>query len=107
MPAPRTVPASGPPRARSTTSPAPGQPARRYAAAALQVAVEDSKLDEWSAGVDELATLFSNPQANRYFADGKVPEADKFKVLEEVLAGAEPRVVNLGRLLIRKGLIQV
>jgi F-type H+-transporting ATPase subunit delta len=77
--------------------------ARRYAAAAFEVAVEDGKLDEWSTGVDELSALFANPQAARFFADGKTPNADKFKVLDEVLAGAEPRVLNLGRLLIDKG----
>ena len=76
--------------------------ARRYAAAAFQVAVEDAKLDEWATGADELATLFSNPQAARFFANGKVSDSDKFKVLDEVLAGAEPRVLNLGRLLISK-----
>ena len=77
--------------------------ARRYAAAAFQVAVEDGKLDEWSTGVDELATLFANQQAARYFADGKTADADKFKVLDEVLKGSDPRVLNLGRLLITKG----
>ena len=77
--------------------------ARRYAAAAFQVAVEDGKLDEWSGGVDDLATLFTNPQAARFFADGKVPEGDKFKVLDEVLKGSERRILNLGRLLISKG----
>jgi F-type H+-transporting ATPase subunit delta len=77
--------------------------ARRYAAAAFQVAVEDGKLDEWSASVEELAALFGNPQAARYFGDGKIPDAGKFKVLDEVLNGAEPRVLNLGRLLITKG----
>ena len=76
---------------------------RRYAAAAFQVAVEDGKLDDWASGVQELVTLFTDPQAARYFGDGKIPDADKFKILDQILNGAEPRVLNLGRLLISKG----
>lgn len=77
--------------------------AKRYAAAAFQVAVEDGNLDEWASGVQELAGLFSDPQATRYFGDSKTPDGDKFKILDQVLNGAEPRVLNLGRLLIARG----
>lgn len=63
----------------------------------------DGKLDEWVGGVHDLATLFSNHDAQRYFAEGKVSEVDRVKLLDRALPNVEPRVRNLGRLLISKG----
>jgi F-type H+-transporting ATPase subunit delta len=76
--------------------------ARRYASAAFEVARDDGRLDEWSFGVRQLAEVFSDQRAARFFSSSKIAETDKFRVADEVLTGVEPKVRNLAYLLIRK-----
>ncbi|MEX2237303.1 MAG: ATP synthase F1 subunit delta [Dehalococcoidia bacterium] len=77
--------------------------AKRYATAAFEVARDDGRLGEWAAGIEDLVTLFSDDGALAYFESGKVPEEQKFDLVERALKGAEPKLINLAKLLVRKG----
>lgn len=77
--------------------------ARRYAEAAFLLAREEGAEDSWAEGLEALAALCADPQAEAFFSNTRVPLADKQRLLETALAGANPLVLNLGRLLIRRG----
>lgn len=77
--------------------------ARRYAEAAFLLAREEHKEDAWAEGLDALAALFGDPQAHALFNNTLVPIAEKQRLLESALAGTDPLVLNLGRILLRRG----
>lgn len=76
--------------------------AKRYAEAAYLIAREDGTEDAWSQGLQALAALFGDPQAQAMLENTRVPGTDKIKLIEESLEGAEPLVVNLARILMRR-----
>ncbi len=79
--------------------------AKRYAEAALLLAREEGRLQEWSAGLTAMAALAGDPQAQAALESTRVPPADKARLVEEALKGVEPLVLNLARLLLRRGRI--
>lgn len=76
--------------------------AKRYAEAAYLIAREDGTEEVWSEGLQALAALFGDPQAEAMFEDTRVTGGDKLQLIEKSLAGADPLVVNLARLLLRR-----
>ena len=76
--------------------------AKRYAEAAFLLAREDGKEEEWSAGLAAMATLFGDDQARMLFENTRVPMAQKLQLVERALAGVDPLVLNLARLLLRR-----
>lgn len=77
--------------------------AKRYAEAAYLLAREDRKEDAWSQGLAFMAALFGDPQAAAFLANTRVPAADKLQFVESSLAGVDTLVLNLARLLLRRG----
>jgi F-type H+-transporting ATPase subunit delta len=76
--------------------------AKRYAEAAFLLAREGGKVDEWSVGLAAMATVFGDKQARLLFENTRVPMAQKLQLVERALAGVDPLVLNLARLLLRR-----
>ena len=76
--------------------------AKRYAEAALLLARESGNEEAWSAGLQTMSALFGDPQARAVLENARVPLADKLKLVEAALAGVDPLVLNLARLLLRR-----
>lgn len=77
--------------------------AKRYAEAAYLLARENANEEAWSSGLAAMAALFGDPQAQALLESTRVPAADKLALVERALAAVEPIVLNLARLLLRRG----
>ncbi len=77
--------------------------ARRYAEAAYLIARQDGKEDAWSGGLAAMAALLGDQQAQAVFVSTRVPAVEKLQMIEKALAGVDPLVLNLARLLLRRG----
>ena len=77
--------------------------AKRYAEAAYLIAREDGKEDAWSEGLGALADLFGDPLAQAFLENSRVSPVEKAQLVERALAGVDPLVLNLARLLMRRG----
>lgn len=77
--------------------------ARRYAEAAFQIAGEQGKEDAWLEGLDRMGALFADPEVQAIMESPRVAEADKMGLAEQALEGADPLLLNLARLLVRRG----
>ena len=77
--------------------------AKRYAEAAYLIAREDGSEDAWSEGLAAMANLFGDDQAQAYLENSRVPPADKAQLVDSALKGVNPLVLNLARLLMRRG----
>ena len=76
--------------------------AKRYAEAAYLIAREDGKQDAWLADLTSMATLFADPDAQALLQNSSVPPAAKAQLVEKGLAGVDPLVLNLARILLRR-----
>ena len=76
--------------------------AKRYAEAAYLIARQDGTESAWLDGLSTMATLFGNPDAQAFLQNSRVPPAQKAQLVEKGLAGVDPLVLNLGRLLLRR-----
>jgi len=76
--------------------------AKRYAEAAYLIAREDGKQDAWLADLTSMATLFADPDAQALLQNSSVPPAGKAQLVEKGLAGVDPLVLNLARILLRR-----
>ncbi len=81
--------------------------AKRYAEAAYLLARDGGSEQAWSAGLAAMAALFGDGQAQALLENTRVPVADKLKLVERALAGVDPLVLNLARLLLRRGRISL
>jgi F-type H+-transporting ATPase subunit delta len=77
--------------------------AKRYAEAAYLIAREVGKEEEWSSGLRALAALFSDEQARALLENPRISLGEKFRIVEKALEDVEPQVLNLARLLLRRG----
>jgi len=77
--------------------------AKRYAEAAYLLAREEHKEDAWAEGLRALAALFGDAQAAAIFQNVRIPLQRKQELLEKALEGVDPLVLNLARLLLRRG----
>lgn len=77
--------------------------ARRYGEAAFELALERGELDRWADDLRALAQVLAEPGAVAFFESARVPEAEKERVLEQVLEGIGPLAWNLVRLLVSRG----
>lgn len=77
--------------------------AKRYAEAAYLIAREDGKEEAWASGLRALAALFGDQQAQALLENPRISLDEKFQIVEKVLEGLEPEVLNLARLLLRRG----
>jgi F-type H+-transporting ATPase subunit delta len=77
--------------------------AKRYAEAAYQIARERGSEERWLEGLRLLAALGADPQAQAFLEDARVPAQRKMELVERALAGVDPLVLNLARLLVQRG----
>jgi F-type H+-transporting ATPase subunit delta len=77
--------------------------ARRYAEAAFQIAREQGTEEGWSEGLSLMTAVFSDPEAAAVMQEARISTADKMRLAESVLAGVDPLVLNLARLLVHRG----
>jgi len=77
--------------------------ARRYAEAAFEIAREAGREQRWSEGLSLVAAVFSDPEMVAVMQEARIASADKVALAEKTLAGAEPLVLNLARLLVQRG----
>jgi F-type H+-transporting ATPase subunit delta len=72
----------------------PSASARRYAAAAFNVAAESGDFDAWLNPLTELARILQMPSARTIFASPAVPTSQKRAALDRLLPNAHPMVRN-------------
>lgn len=77
--------------------------ARRYAEAAFQIAGEKGTEQAWSEDLALMAAAFSDAGMAAVMQEARISTADKIGLVERVLAGADPLVLNLARLLVHRG----
>ena len=77
--------------------------AKRYAEAAYLLAQEDGKEEAWSQGLAAMGSLFADEQVRMLLEGKRLPPAEKTRLVERGLAGVDPLVLNLARLLLRRG----
>jgi F-type H+-transporting ATPase subunit delta len=84
--------------ARSTTA------GRRYAEAAFELASRDDALDAWAEGLALAARFASDDGVIRVVDNPSIPHAERLATVSRLLDGRViPGVLNLGRLLARRG----
>jgi F-type H+-transporting ATPase subunit delta len=81
--------------------------AKRYAQAVFSLAKERGTLDRWLDDLAALNDLMSDPQAAEALASPAVAEADKLKVVDRVLAGAQPEARNLAHMLVQRQRVSI
>ena len=77
--------------------------AKRYAEAAYMLAWEHHNEEAWSQGLAAVSALFGNPEVQALMANTRVSPERKTRVVENSLEGLNPLVLNLARLLLRRG----
>jgi F-type H+-transporting ATPase subunit delta len=76
--------------------------AKRYAEAAYLIAQQDGTEEAWFAGLQAMSALFGDEQGQAFMENTRVKPADKLQLIEKSLEGADPLVVNLARILLRR-----
>jgi F-type H+-transporting ATPase subunit delta len=76
--------------------------AKRYAQAVFSLAKERGTIDRWLDDLARLNDLMGEPRAVEYLMSPAVDEADKIKLVDSVLANAQPEARNLAHLLIER-----
>jgi F-type H+-transporting ATPase subunit delta len=77
--------------------------ARRYAQAAFEVAVEDGATEQMQRDIESLASLFAEPDVQKVMESGRIPEAEKLRVVDVALPSLTGEGRNVARLLVRRG----
>jgi F-type H+-transporting ATPase subunit delta len=78
-----------------------GDPARRYAQAAFEVALEEGNLDAWRAGLADMAQVYAMPEVQLFLGDDRVPLDRRLEFVDRVL-DVPSGVRNLAKLLVVK-----
>jgi F-type H+-transporting ATPase subunit delta len=81
--------------------------AKRYARAAFEIAHGRNSLDEWNADLALVALVMVDPQAAAILSSTKLALADRYRLLESILEGIDPLVMNRARLLVAKGRVGI
>ncbi|MFB3092947.1 MAG: ATP synthase F1 subunit delta [Dehalococcoidia bacterium] len=77
--------------------------ARRYGEAAFQIARDGGTEERWSEGLSLMAAIFSDSEIAALMQEARISSADKMGLAEKALAGVDPLVLNLARLLVHRG----
>ncbi|MBE7517777.1 MAG: ATP synthase F1 subunit delta [Thermoflexaceae bacterium] len=78
------------------------QAAKRYAQAAMSLALEANALAAWRSDLNDLAAVLAESDAAPLLADGRVALATRLAFVERVL-DVQPLALNLAKLLVSKG----
>lgn len=81
--------------------------AKRYAQAVFNLAKERGTLDRWLDDLALLNDVMSDERAAEYLSSPTVSEADKLKLLDSVLANAQPEARNLAHMLIQRRRVSI
>jgi F-type H+-transporting ATPase subunit delta len=81
--------------------------AKRYAQAILAIADDEGTLDRWQADLATLHALTAEPTVRAFLRSAKVEQSRKHTTLEQGLAGVDPKVISLAKLLVRKNRIDI
>jgi F-type H+-transporting ATPase subunit delta len=81
--------------------------AKRYAQAAFEIARDRDSLEQWVADLALVAQVMADPQAMAILSSTKVALADRHRLLEGILEGIDPLVMNLAKLLVAKGRVGI
>jgi len=81
--------------------------AKRYAQAAFEIARGRDSLEEWATDLALVGTVMTDPQAASILSSTKLALADRYRLLEAILEGIDPLVMNLARLLVAKGRVGI
>ncbi len=76
--------------------------ARRYGEAAFQIARDGGTEERWSEGLSLMAAVFSDSEIAALMQEARISSADKMGLAEKALAGVDPLVLNLARLLVHR-----
>jgi len=88
--------------------PASSIPARRYAEAAFELAVEANTLDAWADDLRTIADFAAEPDVAGVLLSGRVPRDEKRRLLEAGLAdNVSQLALNLARLLNERGRLNI
>ena len=77
--------------------------ARRYGEAAFQIARDGGTEERWSEGLSLMGAVFSDSEIAALMQEARISAADKMGLAEKALAGVDPLVMNLARLLVHRG----
>lgn len=78
------------------------QAAKRYAQAAMSLALEANALPQWRADLSDVAAVLAESAAAPVLANGRIGLADRLAMVDRML-DVQPLVLNLARLLVSKG----
>ncbi|UCH86661.1 MAG: F0F1 ATP synthase subunit delta, partial [Dehalococcoidia bacterium] len=81
--------------------------AKRYAQAAFEIARGRDNLEEWATDLALVAQVMADPQAVAILSSTKQALADRYRLLEAILEGIDPLVMNLAKLLVAKGRVGI
>ena len=77
--------------------------AKRYAEGAYLIAQQDGTEEAWAAGLEAMSALFGDEQGRAFMENTRVKAADKLQLIETSLEDVDPLVLNLARILLRRG----
>lgn len=81
--------------------------AKRYAQAALEIALERNELDQWQSELEKLARLVEDKALAAALGSPKFPFKEKAKLLTAVAGELNPLVLNLAYLLMTRGRLDI
>jgi F-type H+-transporting ATPase subunit delta len=81
--------------------------AKRYAQAAFEIARGRGSLEEWTKDLALVAMVMADPQVAAVLSSAKQALADRYRLLEAILEGIDPLVMNLAKLLVAKGRVGI
>jgi F-type H+-transporting ATPase subunit delta len=77
--------------------------AKRYAAAAFELARESGDLNGWATAISEISEFMSNSSVESVLENTRLSVDAKMNLLDQALGTLPPLALNLARLLVRKG----
>ena len=77
--------------------------AKRYAEAAHLIARDGGTEDEWTDGLRAMSALYSDPEAEAFLVNSRVPPKEKQALVQKALEGVQKEVISLALILLRRG----
>ncbi len=77
--------------------------ARRYAEAYFQLAREAGRIEQWGDELPRAVEMLEHPAVAEAMRNPRVPQADRVKLVMDLLDGLDQPVRNLVRLLVERG----
>ncbi len=81
--------------------------ARRYAQAVFEIALERKELEQWQSDLEKITALMADPAIEAVMENPKLVFGDKVKLIAERLQKVSPLALNLVRLLVARGLLNM